>query len=208
MLTELRLQNFKANGKESGFTPARVVLQDFTRVQANLADAFISAIHARENGENRNTQLIIESHSEHFLNRLQRRIAEGEVTPDEVEVYFVTRNRQGAHLEPLRLNEYGDIENWPDDFFGNDMEDITQRALAAARKRKARKAQEADFMYEKDRQEELDKNEQALRETRAEVSQTYMEMFNNLLTDMEILEKRYQKYVPQEYLKEVLDKYR
>lgn len=88
------------------------------------------------------------------------------------------------------------------------MEDITQRALAAARKRKARKAQEADFMYEKDRQEELDKNEQALRETRAEVSQTYMEMFNNLLTDMEILEKRYQKYVPQEYLKEVLDKYR
>lgn len=88
------------------------------------------------------------------------------------------------------------------------MEDITQRALAAARKRKARKAQEADFMYEKDRQEELDKNEQALRETRAEVSQTYMEMFNNLLTDMEILEKRYQKYVPQEYLKDVLDKYR
>ncbi|PWV73337.1 DUF3696 domain-containing protein [Halomonas sp. A11-A] len=113
------------------------------RVQANLADAFISAIHARENGENRNTQLIIESHSEHFLNRLQRRIAEGEVSPDEVAVYFVTRNRQGAHLEPLRLNEYGDIENWPDDFFGDDMEDITQRALAAARKRKARKAQEA-----------------------------------------------------------------
>lgn len=114
------------------------------RVQANLADAFISAIQAREDGENRNTQLIIESHSEHFLNRLQRRIAEGGVTPDEVAIYFVTRNRHGAHLEPLLLNEYGDIENWPDDFFGDDMEDITRRALAAARKRRAQKAQGAD----------------------------------------------------------------
>lgn len=114
------------------------------RVQANLADAFISAIQAREDGENRNTQLIIESHSEHFLNRLQRRIAEGELTPDEVAIYFVTRKRHGAHLEPLSVNEYGDIENWPDDFFGEDMEDITQRALAAARKRRAQKAQGAD----------------------------------------------------------------
>ncbi|WP_163558798.1 DUF3696 domain-containing protein [Halomonas sp. NO4] len=114
------------------------------RVQANLADAFISAIQAREDGENRNTQLIIESHSEHFLNRLQRRIAEGELAPSEVAIYFVTRNRHGAHLEPLSINEYGDIENWPDDFFGDDMEDITQRALAAARKRKAHKAQGAD----------------------------------------------------------------
>ncbi|MCE8037033.1 DUF3696 domain-containing protein [Halomonas sp. MCCC 1A11062] len=113
------------------------------RVQANLADAFISAIKARENGEDRNVQLIIESHSEHFLNRLQRRVAEGDITTKDIAVYFVNRDRKGAHLEPLKLNEYGDIENWPDDFFGDDMEDITQRALAAARKRKAKKAQEA-----------------------------------------------------------------
>lgn len=109
------------------------------RVQANLADVFISAIQAREDGENRNTQLIIESHSEHFLNRLQRRIAEGELGPSDVAIYFVSQKKGQAHLEPLTLNEYGDIENWPDDFFGDDMEDITQRALAAAKKRQAKK---------------------------------------------------------------------
>lgn len=109
------------------------------RVQANLADVFISAIQARENGENRNTQLIIESHSEHFLNRLQRRIAEGELGPSDVAIYFVSQKKGQAHLEPLTLNEYGDIENWPDDFFGDDMEDITQRALAAAKKRQSKK---------------------------------------------------------------------
>ena len=114
------------------------------RVQANLADAFISATRAREEGGgDRNVQLIVESHSEHLLNRLQRRVAEGDVKPEDVAIYFVSRQGSAAHMEPLRLNEFGDIENWPDDFFGDDMEDISQRALAAARKRKARKAQEA-----------------------------------------------------------------
>ena len=113
------------------------------RVQANLADAFISATKAREGGEDRDVQMIVESHSEHLLNRLQRRVAEGEVRPEEVAIYFVSRHGGAAHIEPLRLNEFGDIENWPDNFFGDDMEDITQRALAAARKRKAKKVQEA-----------------------------------------------------------------
>lgn len=114
------------------------------RVQANLADVFISAIQARENGRDRNTQLIVESHSEHLLNRLQRRVAEGALEPEEVAIYFVTQGEGGdAHLEPLQVNEFGDIENWPDDFFGDDMEEITQRALAAARKRRASKEQKA-----------------------------------------------------------------
>lgn len=107
------------------------------RVQANLADVFISAIQAREGGNDRNIQLIVESHSEHLLNRLQRRVAEGALQPEDVAIYFVTQGGDGtAHLEPLKVNVFGDIENWPDDFFGDDMEDITKRALAAATKRK------------------------------------------------------------------------
>ena len=49
------------------------------QVQAELADVFISATKARENGKERHIQLIVESHSEHFLNRLQRRI---DVSPE------------------------------------------------------------------------------------------------------------------------------
>jgi len=104
-------------------------------VQANLADAFISAVQAYENSVPRNVQLIIESHSEHFLNRLQRRVAEGLVSPDEVAIYFVNRNRQGAQLEPLRLNMSGEIENWPENFFGDEMADVAARTLAAMRRR-------------------------------------------------------------------------
>lgn len=106
------------------------------QVQAELADVFISAIHAREGGAPRNVQLVIESHSEHFLNRLQRRIAEETLRADEVAIYFASRRNGGTSLEPLRLNKYGDIENWPSNFFGDDMADLTARTVAAARRRK------------------------------------------------------------------------
>lgn len=106
------------------------------QVQAELADVFISAIQAYENGKERNVQLIIESHSEHFLNRLQRRVAEGVVKPDNVAVYFCKRVVDKTELEPLRLDLFGDIENWPENFFGNEMEDIAARTRAAAETRK------------------------------------------------------------------------
>lgn len=106
------------------------------QVQAELADVFISATQARENGKERNVQLIVESHSEHFLNRLQLRVAEGVVSPDDVAVYFCHRADTKTELEPLRLNTYGEIENWPDNFFGDEMADIAGRALAAMERKK------------------------------------------------------------------------
>ena len=63
--------------------------------QANLADAFISAVQSNENGSPRGTQLIIETHSEHFLTRLQRRVAERRIEATDVAVYFV--KREGAN---------------------------------------------------------------------------------------------------------------
>lgn len=101
------------------------------QVQAELADVFISAIRSRQDGSPRNVQLIIESHSEHFLNRLQRRIAEGDLAPDDVAIYFCKREGGAAELEPLNVNLYGDIENWPNNFFGDEMADLTARTVAA-----------------------------------------------------------------------------
>lgn len=106
------------------------------QVQAELADVFISATQARENGKERNVQLIVESHSEHFLNRLQRRVAEGTVSPEDVAVYFCRRNGSATELEPLRLNMFGEIENWPENFFGDEMADIAGRTLAAMQRKK------------------------------------------------------------------------
>ena len=115
------------------------------QVQAELADVFISATQAREDGKSRDVQLIVESHSEHFLNRLQRRVAEGMIKPADVAVYFCRRAGSATELEPLRLNVFGEIENWPENFFGDEMADIAGRALAAMRRKKELKQQGGDL---------------------------------------------------------------
>jgi len=104
------------------------------RVQSELADLFIEAIHSREDGSDRSVQLIIESHSEHFLRRLQRRVAEEMIKPEEVALYFCHDSSEGAVLQPLKVNLFGDIENWPDDFFGDEMADLTARMDAATKR--------------------------------------------------------------------------
>jgi predicted ATPase len=110
--------------------------------QANLADAFISAVQAGEGGQPRETQLIIESHSEHFLTRLQRRVAEEVIRPEDVAIYYVKRKGPAAELEPLPVDMFGEITNWPPNFFGDEMGDIAARARAAAdlRQRQVRRA--------------------------------------------------------------------
>ena len=108
------------------------------QVQAELADVFISAIKARDDGKERDVQLIIESHSEHLLNRLQRRIAEGALAPEDVAIYFCRRSGASTELEPLRVNMFGEIENWPENFFGDEMADISARTLAALAAKKRR----------------------------------------------------------------------
>lgn len=110
------------------------------QVQAELADAFIAATQARQDGNERHVQLIVESHSEHFLNRLQRRVAEGVLAPEDVAVYFCRREPSATELEPLRLNLFGEIENWPANFFGDEMADIAGRALAGQKRKKEQTA--------------------------------------------------------------------
>ncbi len=108
-------------------------------VQMTLADLFIEAVQSREGGHDRAIQLIVESHSEHFLRRLQRRVAEQVIDADQVALYFCGRGKDGAVLEPLKVNLFGDIENWPNDFFGDEMGEVSARMEAAARRQEQAK---------------------------------------------------------------------
>jgi predicted ATPase len=103
--------------------------------QSALADVMIDVINSRENGADRNIQLVIETHSEHFLRRLQRRIAEDSVPQEKVSAYFANISKTPATLEPLQIDMFGNIQNWPENFFGDEMGDITEQAKAAMKKR-------------------------------------------------------------------------
>jgi predicted ATPase len=67
---------------------------------------------------------------------LQRRVAEGIIAPDDVAVYFCRRAGGETELEPLRLNAFGEIESWPENFFGDEMADIAGRTVAAMKRRR------------------------------------------------------------------------
>uniref|UniRef100_A0A7C4RT59 DUF3696 domain-containing protein n=1 Tax=Desulfatirhabdium butyrativorans TaxID=340467 RepID=A0A7C4RT59_9BACT len=103
--------------------------------QSALADVMIDAINAREDGKDRNIQLIIETHSEHFLRRIQRRIAEDVVSQGKVSAYFANITKTPATLDPLQIDIFGNIQNWPENFFGDEMGDITEQAKASIKKR-------------------------------------------------------------------------
>lgn len=82
-------------------------------VQSGLADVFIDVI------QRRNIQIIVESHSEHLLRRLQRRIAEGKLSNEQTALYFCDIDRGISQMKPLEIDDYGHIRNWPKDFFGD-----------------------------------------------------------------------------------------
>ncbi|HBL31433.1 MAG TPA: DUF3696 domain-containing protein [Acidobacteria bacterium] len=106
--------------------------------QAHLADLFIDAIRAKEGGADRDIQIIIESHSEHLLRRLQRRIAEGRLAPKEAALYFVDTTGGEPRIEELAIDEYGRISNWPDRFFGDAIGETEAQMEAMFRKMQER----------------------------------------------------------------------
>lgn len=98
-------------------------------IQGRLADVFIDAI------KRRHVQIIFESHSEHLLRRLQRRIAEGALETQDAALYFCEMGDSHSILTPLQLDMFGAISNWPKDFFGDEFTEIAETSKAALRRK-------------------------------------------------------------------------
>lgn len=93
--------------------------------QSALADVLIDAVSARH------LQVILESHSEHLLRRLQRRIAEGTLQAEQTALYFCELRDGASHAVPLKLDQYGFISNWPPSFFGDELGELAAMTSAA-----------------------------------------------------------------------------
>ena len=50
-------------------------------------------------------------------------------------LYFVSQESGEARLTDIGLNEYGEIMNWPPDFFGDEMEEIAETRKAAIKRK-------------------------------------------------------------------------
>ena len=88
------------------------------RAQSELADLLIDVAGAGE------IQILLESHSEHLLARIQRRISEASrvgkgLASKDVCLYFCQQRDGKSTLTPLEVKGSGVITNWPRDFFGD-----------------------------------------------------------------------------------------
>ena len=102
------------------------------RLQANLADFLLTLAEQK-------LRLIVETHSDHFINRLRRRIAEDPTDElrNKVSILFVhpPHDGQGAKVEPLRVDRFGVIENWPPNFLPEAADEAEAIFLAGLEKR-------------------------------------------------------------------------
>ena len=75
-------------------------------------------------------QWIVETHSELLILRLQRRIREGKIKPEDVSVLYVDPNEEsveGSVIKVLRLGEDSYFKDpWPDGFFAESLHEQLQ----------------------------------------------------------------------------------
>jgi len=68
------------------------------------------------------TQIIVETHSENFLLRMRRRIAEGLLSKDDIALYFIDDIH---NVIKIPLDEYGGTDRWPTGIFESDIEEAS-----------------------------------------------------------------------------------
>ena len=108
------------------------------KVQAGLADFLIEVSH-------RGVGVIVETHSEHIVTRLQRRIAEEALKPERIALYYVTPSPEGSKVERVEVNEYGQIPGAPKAFFEHGFEETFDLVRAIGeRKRQERPVEDDD----------------------------------------------------------------
>lgn len=102
------------------------------KAQSTLGDLFIEIA-------NEDKTIIVETHSEHLIRRIQRRIAENIISKEDVIFYYVKIGKEGSELQELRIDEDGFIENIPEGFFDENYEEASEHLRIISEKNKKKK---------------------------------------------------------------------
>jgi predicted ATPase len=107
------------------------------RNQAELADLFVDVVDYGH-------QLIIETHSMHILLRLQRRIAEGKISPDDIAIYsfYFDEQEKSNKTERIELDEVGRFKKKIPGFFEDELEDMWEHSRAVMERSKRKEKNE------------------------------------------------------------------
>ncbi len=91
-------------------------------LQSEIGDLFIGAIERKSNPL---SYVICETHSEHILLRIMRRIREGKLSPSMVSVLYVENLGKESIVRSMPINERGEmIRDWPGGFFEEGLREV------------------------------------------------------------------------------------
>jgi len=109
------------------------------KAQATLGDLLMEIVSVGDR------QIMVETHSEHLLARIQRRVGEQKFSHEQVAIYYFEPTPNGTKIHRLELDEYGQlVEPIPEGFFEEGLEE----ALAHMKAVGERKAEEVSVASE------------------------------------------------------------
>ncbi len=80
------------------------------------AQAELGSVLAKVQSQDK--RIVVETHSENLILRLQTEVAEGNLEAKDVAIYYVQPNSSGHQVRPIPLNEKGEFQaEWPKGFF-------------------------------------------------------------------------------------------
>ncbi len=90
------------------------------RLQSAVGDLFIDTAASGR------AQMLIETHSEHLVLRLLRRVREGVLAPDDLAILYVDMHEDGgAFVRRLEVNAHGElVDGWPGSFFDERLAEV------------------------------------------------------------------------------------
>ena len=73
----------------------------------------------------KNKKYLIETHSQNFVLRLRRLIAEGKLVPDDLALYYVDFNEENneSELKRIIIDENGNVDYWPEGIFSESLDE-------------------------------------------------------------------------------------
>jgi hypothetical protein len=87
----------------------------------NLAELFADSL------THGNKSYLIETHSRNFVLRIRRLIAEKELSPSQVNLYYVDFNEEenASYLEKIELDTLGKVASWPENIFSEALDEAS-----------------------------------------------------------------------------------
>ena len=96
------------------------------------AHATMAEYIATEIKQNSQKRVLIETHSLNFILRLRLMVAKGELTPNDIALYYVEFDKidKGSNLKEVYIKEDGNVSDWPQNVFNESLEEALKLRTA------------------------------------------------------------------------------